>query len=192
MMERFRTAFIVMEDLRGDSLSQIIAAKGSIAPGQTLVFLRQVCAALAHAHEKGVIHRDLNPSNIMVVEDDRVKLIDFGLACPAGTEDYEFGGTLAYQAPELLDGEPADMYSDIYALGITAFEMATARIPHAPSMTGAFIQRRRTENIPDPKTLAADISNPLRTFILKASHRDPQKRYDSATTALQSLTGQDN
>ena len=190
MLERFRTAFIIMEDLQGESVAQTIAKTGCIPPDKTLFFLRQVCAALVHAHEQGVIHRDLNPSNIMVVADDRAKLIDFGLACSAGTDDYEFGGAMAYQAPELLEGDPADVSSDIYALGISAFEMATGQIPHAPSQTRTFIQRRITEAIPDPKTLMPNISEPLRLFILKACHQNPQGRYGTAATALQALTGQ--
>ena len=187
MEERYRTVFIVIEFLEGESLRERVDRRGALPPETALGFLRQACAALAHASGKGLIHRDVNPANMMVLPGGRLKLIDFGLACPAGVEDLEVGGALAYQAPELLDGHPADGRSDIYALGVTAFELLTGVTPHAAADPGEFMRRRRGEPVPDPARQVPGLPEGLRRFILKACRQDPGERYADAAAALAAL-----
>lgn len=187
MLEHYQTVFIIMEHLDGGSLKSLLAQQKRIPLEAAIGFLRQACAAMAHADRKGLIHRDINPSNMMVLPDGRLKLIDFGLACPAGTEDFEYGGTLAYQAPELIDGHPADRLSDIYALGITAYELLTGETPHADKNVGRFFELRRTAEIPDPGSRVSNLPAGMRDFIITACHRDPGKRYPDAAHALMAL-----
>ena len=121
--KRYRTLFIIMEYLKGDSLKEMISHLRSIPAKLTVNYLLQICSALAYAHQHGIVHRDINPSNIIVQPNDQIKILDFGLACPAGTEDFSNTGTAYYMAPEQIDGGPVDQRTDIYALGITAYEI---------------------------------------------------------------------
>ncbi len=186
--ERYRTVFIIMEYLEGETVKELLAKRKRFSPADALNLLRQACEAAAHAHSMGLIHRDLNPSNMMVLPQGRLKLIDFGLACPTGTDDLEFGGHLAYQAPELLEGKPADERSDVYALGITAYEMICGRIPHGGNDIREFMLRRKTESIPDPRTHTPIIPGALQRFIVKACRKDPAQRYTDARQALEDLS----
>ena len=102
--ERYRTLFIIMEYLKGNSLKDMICHLRAVPPQLTANFLIQICSALAYAHRRGIIHRDINPSNIIVQPDDQIKILDFGLACPAGTKDFSNTGTAYYMAPEQIDG----------------------------------------------------------------------------------------
>jgi serine/threonine protein kinase len=97
------------------------------------------------------------------------------------------GGALPYLAPELLDGEPADQRSDIYALGITAYEMVVGHRPYPEASAGALMKLHRTQDIPDPAEKVPDLPEALRGFILKACRRDPAERYQSVSRALEEL-----
>jgi len=185
--ERFRTVFIIMEYLEGQSLCELLKRLKKIPPMLTANFLVQICSGLDYAHRKGIIHRDINTANIFIQSNDRVKIFDFGIACPAGTEDYLHGGALPYMAPELLEGEPADERSDIYALGITAYEILTGQRPYPEESAGALIKMHINADIPDPGERVTELPERLRRFILKACHRDPDERYQNMSKALADL-----
>jgi CRP-like cAMP-binding protein/tRNA A-37 threonylcarbamoyl transferase component Bud32 len=191
--ERFKTVFIIMEYLEGESLRDLLKRLKTIPLKLAVKFLIQICSGLDYAHRKGIIHRDINTANIFVQHDDRLKIFDFGIACPVGTEDYLLGGAFPYLAPELFDGEPADERSDIYALGITAYEMLTGQRPYPEESASALMKLHRTQDIPDPGKTVADLPEALRHFILKSCRRDPAKRYQSvggSLADLQPLTGE--
>ncbi|NOY69460.1 MAG: protein kinase [Deltaproteobacteria bacterium] len=185
--ERFRTVFIIMEYLDGEPLDVMVKRLGFLPAERAANLLMQVCSALSYAHDKGIIHRDINPSNIIVLQNDRLKLIDFGVACPAGTEDFLIGGAVPYIAPELFDGEPADRRSDIYALGITAYEIVTGKRPYPEEDYAELMKLKRDLDIPDPLKTVPDLPEPLRRFILTACSLDPDKRYPDAGRALEEL-----
>jgi CRP-like cAMP-binding protein len=185
--ERYRTLFIIMEYLRGDSLKNMICHLRAIPPKLTADFLIQICSALAYAHKRGIIHRDINPSNIMVQPDDQIKILDFGLACSTGTEDFSNTGTPYYMAPEQIDGGPVDPRTDIYALGITAYEMLTGRRPFPEDDAIALLDMHLTQDIMDPGHLVPDIPDELRKFILKAARCDPDRRYQDVGQAMAAL-----
>jgi CRP-like cAMP-binding protein len=190
--ERYRTLFIVMEYLKGSSLKDMIGRLRTLPPKLTANYLVQVGSALDYAHQRGIIHRDINPSNMIVQPDDQVKILDFGLACPAGTEDFSNTGTAYYMAPEQIDGQPVDPRTDIYALGITAYEMATGRRPFPEDNTQALLDLHLNHDIPDPAHLIADIPTALRSFILRAGRCRADRRYqdmDQAIDELQPLVG---
>jgi serine/threonine protein kinase len=182
--ERYRTLFIIMEYLKGNSLKDMISHLRTIPPGLTSDFLIQICSALAYAHQQGIVHRDINPSNILVQPNDRIKILDFGLACPVGTEDFSNTGTAYYMAPEQIDGGPVDHRTDIYALGITAYEMLTGRRPFPEDNARALLDMHLTLDIADPGHIISDIPDELREFILKAASCDPDQRYRDMEQAL--------
>lgn len=185
--ERYKTVFIITEFLEGESLRNLLARLGRIPQLLAVKYIRQICSGLAYAHEKGIIHRDIHADNIMVLPDDRIKILDFGLACPIGTEDEQIGGTLAYQAPELLEGGQADRRSDIYALGITAFELIAGKIPFTPQEIMEIFQRNGQRVIPDPALFVPGIFPELRRFIIKACHHEREERYQDILDALGEL-----
>ncbi|MFZ2634249.1 MAG: protein kinase [Desulfosalsimonadaceae bacterium] len=177
--ERYRTVFIIMEYLEGESLYGMIKRLKSIPPLLAAGFISQVCTALDYAASKGLIHRDINPKNIIVMPGDRIKLIDFGMACPAGTDDLHFGGETVYAAPELFDGEPADERSDIFSLGITAYELLTGEKPFPNASPLDLLKLIKTRDIPDPALKVKNLPEPLRKSILKACRRNPLERYQN-------------
>jgi serine/threonine protein kinase len=185
--ERFRTVFIIMEYLEGESLRDLQKRLKTIPPKLAANFLLQICSGLDYAHRKGIIHRDINTANIFVQRDDRLKIFDFGIACRAGTEDYLLGGAFPYLAPELFDGEPADERSDIYALGITAHEIVTGQRPYPEESASALMKLHRTQDIPDPADIVPDMPEELRCFILNACRRNPSERYQSVRKAVADL-----
>jgi eukaryotic-like serine/threonine-protein kinase len=152
------------------------------------LYLRQICSGLlAYAHEKEIVHRDIHADNIMVLPDDRIKILDFGLACPVGTEDEQIGGTLACQAPELLEGAQADRRSDIYALGITAFELITGKTPFTTHEIMKIFQGDGQRVIPDPAQFLPDILPGLRRIIVKACQHERQERYRDISEVISDL-----
>lgn len=187
IQERFRTAFIIMEYLEGVSLSQMIQDRGALDPDLVIVLLIQACGALGHALGKGILHRDINPENFMVLGQDHLKLLDFGLACSLHDEDDILDGAFPYLAPEILRGEIADIESEIYSLGTMAFEMVTGKRPYPEENAGRFVKLRKSMEIPDPATLMPVLPPGLARFITKACSLDPGLRYKSMAQAGDAL-----
>ena len=185
--ERYRTLFIIMEQVAGNSLKEMIQRLRYLPPMLAADFVYQIGSALDYAHQQGIIHRDINPSNIIVQPDDRIKILDFGLSCPAGTEDFANTGTAQYMAPEQIDADPVDGRTDIYALGITAYEMVTGRLPFEHSDLNALLKMHTTQDITDPAEFVPNIPEALREFILNAGRCNPQQRYASMRDALDVL-----
>jgi serine/threonine protein kinase len=199
------TLFLVMELLRGKPLGEIIEA-GAIAPRRTLVLVRQVLDALAHAHARGVIHRDLKPDNIMVVtvgdaerERELVKLLDFGLLKLVG--DAAFGadklthtgivtGTPTYIAPEQVLGRPIDAKIDLYSLGVILFEMLTGRPPYRSPDPQTLMRMHVSAPLP---TIASALpgrpwcTSALEYFVARALVKHPELRFRDAAEMMQAL-----
>jgi serine/threonine protein kinase len=185
--ERFNTVFIIEELVEGESLENMLKRLKCIAPKLAISFLIQLCSGLQYAHRKGIIHRDINTSNIFVQQNDQLKILDFGLSCPIGTEDFASFGTMAYMAPEQIKSEPMDARTDIYALGITAFEMLAGERPFPETDPRKLIDLHLNCGIPDPADVIPNISEPLRQIILKACRQSPDQRYQTVTQALDEL-----
>ncbi len=185
--ERYKTVFIIMEYLDGESLQDLLQRLRVISSALAISIIYQICEGLAYAHEKGIVHRDINPANVMVLPNDRIKILDFGLACHLGTEDENIGGVLAYQAPELLEGEAADQSSDIYALGITAYELVTGQKPFDDKQITQMFRLGTPREIGDPALAVMDIRPELREFILKACQHERTKRYQNMSEVLETL-----
>ena len=158
-----------------------------ISPLLATDFLIQVCEALRYAHERKIIHRDINPTNIIVQQNGRLKILDFGLVCPVGTEDFSNAGTAYYMAPEQIQGEPVDPRTDVYALGITAYEMVTGKKPFSTKDLRALLDMNLNQDVPDPAEVVSDLPEALCRFILRAGRRDPAQRYQNAYQAIEAL-----
>jgi eukaryotic-like serine/threonine-protein kinase len=184
----FRTVFIMMEYLEGAALDQILENLGRLPFNRVLDLLTQICHGLNYAHSKGVVHQDIKPANIFVQEDDRAKILDFGLACPTGSEDLiGLPGTPYYMSPEQIEGDPVDERTDIYSLGITAFEIATGQRPFPQKDVKSLLQAHREEPVPDPRILNPDLPAEFAEFVDRATRKDPERRFQDAGEALDKL-----
>jgi len=185
--EKFKTLFIIMEQLEGELLRDLCKRLNPMPFDLSIDIILQVGRALEYAYQKGIVHRDVNPDNIYVQKNNRVKLLDFGLACPIGTDDYQFGGALPYLAPELLDGYPATQQSDIYSLGITAYELLAGQRPYPEESAATLIKLKQSTDIPDLSEKVRGLPYKLSRFIDKSCVRNPFERYQNLGQALDEL-----
>ena len=185
--ELFRTIFIIMEYLEGVPLEYVLEKMPRLPLSQVLEVIFQVCAGLAYAHERGVVHQDIEPGNIFIQPGGRVKLVDFGLACPPGTIDFCLPGTIFYMSPEQIDGRLVDERSDIYSLGITAYEMITGRRPFPEDDPAKLMELHVTEDVPDPGELVPDLPHEMSYFVKRATQRDPSARFRTMWEILRDL-----
>ena len=185
--ERFSMLFIIMEYLEGTPVDLILKRDGRLPIAQVVDILIQVCSGLSYAHERGIVHQDIKPDNLFMLKSGQVKILDFGLACPFGTENIEMEGTLPYMSPEQIDSDPVDARTDLYGLGITAFELLTGRKPHPDDDLAALRELHLNKDIPDPREFLPSIPPHLAEFIKTCCRRNPDKRYQDVETALKVL-----
>ena len=179
--------FMVMEYVEGTSLRELLA-DGPLEPQRALDILRQVACALQAAHAQGIVHRDLKPENIMITPEDRVKVLDFGLARMPGlsrlTREGETPGTTPYMAPELFRGEDADARTDIWSLGVVAHEMLSGKPPFSGDYAAAVMYAVLNE---DPSPLPpgeSPASKCLQNFVGEAlKKKAPDRLPDMAAAA---------
>jgi serine/threonine protein kinase len=184
--ERYQTLFIVMEHLEGMSLRKALQKMLRLSAKQVVSYLLQVSAGLAYAHEHGIVHQDIKPGNIFILPDEKIKILDFGLACPCGSENL-LTGTPFYMSPEQIDCIPVDERTDIYGLGITAYEMLTGQRPFPEEDAWAVMAMHIKMDIPNPSALVSNIPDGLCNFILKACARDLTERYQNMTQVMADL-----
>jgi CRP-like cAMP-binding protein len=186
--ELYRTIFIIMEFLEGVPLDYVLEKMERLPPHRVLDIVLQVCAGLAYAHENGIVHQDIKPGNIFIQPDYRAKIVDFGLAVRPGTvDDLCWPGSVLYAPPEKIQGDPVDERSDIYALGITAYEMVTGQRPFAGNHPRDVMSLRGNKDVPDPRGSIPDLPEEFAHFILRATKRDPSERYDNIPEILNEL-----
>jgi len=185
--ELYRTVFIIMELVEGETIKELIQREKTIPYPLIVNVLIQVCQALTYAHREGIIHRDVKPANMFIKGGDSVKLLDFGLSCTTGSGNLGFSGTVAFMSPEEIEGETVDQRSDIYALGITTYEMLTGQRPFPEDDFMALLNMHLDEDIPDPALIRPDIPHALRQFVLKASARKCDQRYQTVDQVLDIL-----
>jgi len=182
--------YIVMELIDGITLKQYMDKRKRLAWKEALHFTRQIAKALSHAHERGIIHRDIKPQNIMLLKDGTIKVADFGIAALENEIHEQSGeaiGSVHYIAPEQARGECPDARSDIYSLGILMYEMLTGNLPYDGNSLGEIAVKHMNANPTPPHTLAADIPPELERITLKAMCADLSQRYQSAAALVEEL-----
>lgn len=183
--------YFVMEYLDGDTLTARLHA-GRLPPKVALDVLLQLCDALQCAHERGVVHRDLKPENVFLVsrrgKSHFVKLVDFGIAKlrdaaggPGKTADGLIVGTPEYMAPEQCDDREIDARTDVYSLGVIAFELATGRLPFETRTVTQLLLSHLQKRPPAPSSIAPDVHPALERAILRALEKDPAARFPDMT-----------
>ena len=184
--ECFQTVFIIMEHLEGRSLRTELNSLLRLPPVQVVHYLLQVCNGLNYAHKRGIIHQDIKPGNIFVLPGGRAKILDFGLACRCGSEG-QFIGTPYYMSPEQIECRQIDERTDIYALGIMAYELLCGKRPYPEDDPHLMLDLHVEKDIPDPTEAIPDLPEELRVFILKACDRNPERRYRNIPEMLEDL-----
>jgi tetratricopeptide (TPR) repeat protein/tRNA A-37 threonylcarbamoyl transferase component Bud32/TolB-like protein len=196
-----KVAFLTMELLRGETLYDRLRRAGRMTTAEALPIVQQMTAALAAAHEAGVIHRDFKSANVMLVpaagSTVRAVVTDFGLASYLGTTEATGGatstmaiiGTPEYMAPEQVEGGTVSAAADIYALGVVLYEMVTGAFPFSGSTPLAGLVKRLREVPPSPRTLVQNLDPTWESVILKCLERAPSGRPASATAVVEALEG---
>jgi len=187
------TPFLSMEYVDGEDLAGLLTRIGRLPSDKALEIARKLCAGLAAAHDRGVIHRDLKPQNIMINKRGEVLIMDFGLAAVAqeltGVESHS--GTPAYMAPEQIKGESVTPRSDIYALGLVLYELFTGRKPFDAKSLQHLMDLQESVQFPSMTSVAADIDPAIEKVIRRCLAPDPQKRPASALAVSAALPGGD-
>jgi serine/threonine-protein kinase len=185
--------YLAMEYVEGRTLREILAEYGPLTPRQALGVMEPVLSALAAAHKAGLVHRDVKPENILLADDGRVKVADFGLAravtgVTAQTSGGMLLGTVAYLSPEQINHGSSDPRSDVYAAGIVLYELLTGRkpFPGESSMQVAYLHVHR--DVPPPSGLVPALSPLVDAIVARATSRDPAHRPADAGALLGELT----
>ena len=182
--------YIVMELLEGITLKQYMQKKGALSWKEALHFATQISKALSHAHEKGIVHRDIKPQNIMVGKDGSIKVADFGIAHlqnESNPDSCETMGSIHYISPEQARGEAVDARSDIYSLGIVMYEMLTGRLPYEGDSVEAIAVQHFGSMLTLPGDINPEIPLRLEQITLRAMTSDINARYQSADQLLDDL-----
>ena len=182
--------YIVMEYVDGVTLKYYMERKGAISWREVLHFSRQIARALAHAHERGIIHRDIKPKNIMLLRDGTVKVADFGIAALENEYHESNGeavGSVHYIAPEQARGENPDARSDLYSLGVVMYEMLTGRKPFNGDSVGEIAMKHMNMTPMPPHSIIPGIPDDLEAITLRAMNPNIEDRYQSARELLADL-----
>lgn len=176
--------FIVMEYVQGLTLKQLIKKRGNLTLPEVQDIMLQLTSAVSHAHESYIIHRDIKPQNVIILEDGRVKIMDFGIAVAlnAGefTQTNSVMGTVYYIPPEQANGGAATIKSDIYSLGILMYELVTGHVPFKGENPVEVAIKHMNEEIPSICEYDPEMPQSIENIILKASAKNPKNRYESA------------
>jgi serine/threonine-protein kinase len=181
--------FLSMEYVDGEDLASLLRRVGRFSPERALELAREVCAGLAAAHERDVVHRDFKPANVMIDGSGRARITDFGLAGASGQSIQ--AGTPAYMAPEQLAGAEVTPRSDIYALGLVLYELFTGRRAIEAKSLAELVRKREDAGIVLPSALVPDLDAAIDRTILRCLEREPSARPSSALAVSASLPGGD-
>ncbi|MFF8988517.1 Stk1 family PASTA domain-containing Ser/Thr kinase [Streptomyces sp. NPDC014983] len=192
--------YMAMEYVSGCTLRDVLRERGALRPRAALDILEPVLAALGAAHRAGFVHRDMKPENVLIGDDGRVKVADFGLVRSVDTVTSTTGsvlGTVAYLAPEQIDQGTADPRVDVYACGVVLYEMLTGAKPHSGDSPAQVLYRHVNEDVPPPSTQVPGLAPQLDELVASATARTPEVRpYDAvallaeAREARAALTGE--
>ena len=186
-------AFISMEYVDGEDLASLLERIGRLPPDKALEITRKLCAGLAAAHERGVIHRDLKPHNVMLNKRGEVVIMDFGLAAIAGqlSGNEARSGTPAYMAPEQLRGDSVTAKSDIYSLGLMVYELFTGKRAFTAESIADLLRAEETSHPVSMTSVTPDLDPAIERVVLRCLHADPAMRPPTALAVAAALPGGD-
>jgi beta-lactam-binding protein with PASTA domain/tRNA A-37 threonylcarbamoyl transferase component Bud32 len=185
-------AYLVMEHVVGINLRQLLVQRGAQAPARAVALVVPVLRALAAAHAAGIVHRDIKPENVLLADDGRIKVTDFGLARAVETSNLTqttglLIGTVAYLAPEQVEHGTADARTDVYATGVLLWELLTGSVPYGGDSPLSVAYKHVHEDVPPPSTVAPGVPAELDTLVVRATRREPDARPADAGAFLQAL-----
>ncbi|QKV95455.1 Stk1 family PASTA domain-containing Ser/Thr kinase [Streptomyces sp. NA02950] len=180
--------YLAMEYVAGCTLRDVLRERGALQPRAALDILEPVLAALGAAHRAGFVHRDMKPENVLIGDDGRVKVADFGLVRAVDTNTSASTGTVlgtvSYLAPEQIENGTADPRADVYACGVVLYEMLTGSKPHGGSTPAQILYQHLNEDVPPPSALAPDVAPELDSLIASATAREITLRPADAVALL--------
>ncbi|MFE2454743.1 Stk1 family PASTA domain-containing Ser/Thr kinase [[Kitasatospora] papulosa] len=179
--------YLAMEYVAGCTLRDVLRERGALQPRAALDILEPVLAALGAAHLAGFVHRDMKPENVLIGDDGRVKVADFGLVRAVGTATDTTGsllGTVSYLAPEQIEQGTADTRSDVYACGVVLYEMLTGGKPHGGDTAAQVIYQHLNEDVPAPSGAVPGLAAGLDELVAAATARNPDLRPSDAVALL--------
>ena len=184
------TLFLVMEYVPGLTMRDLIRKEAPMSPARSLAMIEPVLAALAAAHDAGILHRDVKPENVLLADDGRVKVADFGLSRAINSETQHTAtggiliGTVSYLSPELVVDGKADARADVYAAGVLIYEMLTGHKPHQADSAIQVAYKHVHEDIPAPSASTPGIPPYVDALVARATSRDPSYRPADAGVLL--------
>ncbi|WP_098024251.1 Stk1 family PASTA domain-containing Ser/Thr kinase [Streptomyces sp. st115] len=179
--------YLAMEYVAGCTLRDVLRERGALQPRAALDILEPVLAALGAAHRAGFVHRDMKPENVLIGDDGRVKVADFGLVRAVGTATDTTGsllGTVSYLAPEQIEHGSADTRSDVYACGVVLYEMLTGAKPHTGENAAQVIYQHLNSDVPAPSAVVPGLPVALDSLVASATARNPEVRPHDAVLLL--------
>ncbi|MCH3961234.1 MAG: Stk1 family PASTA domain-containing Ser/Thr kinase [Solobacterium sp.] len=184
--------YIVMEYVVGQTLKQVIKSRGPLLNEEAVDIMKQMCSAIAEAHSRGIIHRDIKPQNVIVKADGSIKILDFGIATAKGamqlTQANNVMGSVHYLAPELARGEPSSPQSDIYALGICLYEMLAGDVPFKAEQAVQVALKHMRDPMPDIRAVNNTVPQSIENIITRATAKLPAQRYRSCDEMLRDIS----
>lgn len=175
--------YIVMEYIDGRTLKSLIKKRGGLTLPEVIDIMTQLCSAIMCAHDSYIIHRDIKPQNVLILEDGRVKITDFGIAMALNsnelTQTNSVMGSVHYLPPEQANGSGSTIKSDIYSLGILMYELLIGKVPFKGDNAVEIAIKQMKEAIPSVCKQNPDIPQSIENIILKACAKNPKNRYDS-------------
>ena len=176
--------YIVMEYIEGKTLKQLLKKRETLTLSEVIDIMTQLTDGIAHAHESYIIHRDIKPQNIMIEDDGRIKITDFGIAMALNatqlTQTNSVMGSVHYLPPEQASGKSATVKSDIYSLGILMYELLTGNVPFKGDNAVEIALKHMKDKLPSVRKQDPSIPQSVENIILKAAAKNPRNRYDSA------------
>jgi hypothetical protein len=186
-----RSPYIVMEHVPGQDLKKVILSRAPLTGAETIGIVLQIAAALDYAHRRGIVHRDIKPANVLITEQGRVKITDFGVARLPGsdlTRSDQFVGSPGFMSPEQLKGGQVDGRCDLFALGVILYQLLTGKAPFEGESVSEVLYRISTQPAEPPSESHTDVSPDFDPILEKALAKDPAQRYQTGQEMIAALS----